>query len=235
MIIIGVDFHPEFQQIAFVDAETGELQERRLNHPKEAESFYRELVSRSTQVRVGMEAKCVAMRGSGPRGLYWKPPPQTVWHRDLYDRFIELPPPATSTPTTPPSVCSTLSDRTALLGRIPIMWPSHVFKSGSTCYETTTGLLPRSVDGVETTGPPGPAGVKVMYRCTRSSRYFCRLGGKNDFRKGDRFLSPLAGLLLRLPYSSPTTFGGSIKASTRNPDCRDRRTRDWSTRLSGKP
>src|SRR5580698_10167282 len=56
MIIIGVDFHPEFQQIAFVDTETGELQERRLNHPNEAESFYRELVSRSFQVRVGMEA-----------------------------------------------------------------------------------------------------------------------------------------------------------------------------------
>ena len=25
MIIIGVDFHPEFQQIAMVDTETGEL------------------------------------------------------------------------------------------------------------------------------------------------------------------------------------------------------------------
>ena len=56
MIIIGVDFHPEFQQIAMVDTETGELQERRLKHPNEAESFYRELVSRSAQVRVGMEA-----------------------------------------------------------------------------------------------------------------------------------------------------------------------------------
>jgi len=56
MIIIGVDFHPEFQQIAMVNTETGELQERRLNHPNEAESFYRELVSRSPQVRVGIEA-----------------------------------------------------------------------------------------------------------------------------------------------------------------------------------
>ena len=56
MIIIGVDFHPEFQQIAWVDTETGELQERRLQHREEAESFYRELVSRSVQVRVGMEA-----------------------------------------------------------------------------------------------------------------------------------------------------------------------------------
>ncbi len=56
MIIIGVDFHPEFQQIAMVDTETGELQERRLRHPKEAESFYRELVKGSAQLRVGMEA-----------------------------------------------------------------------------------------------------------------------------------------------------------------------------------
>ena len=56
MIIIGVDFHPEFQQIAMVDTETGELQERRLQHPKEAESFYRELVKGSAQLRVGMEA-----------------------------------------------------------------------------------------------------------------------------------------------------------------------------------
>ena len=42
MIIIGVDFHPEFQQIAMVDIETGELEERRLHHPSEAEAFYRE-------------------------------------------------------------------------------------------------------------------------------------------------------------------------------------------------
>ena len=56
MIIIGVDFHPEFQQIAVVDTETGELSERRLKHPNEAETFYRELVSRSAPVRVGMEA-----------------------------------------------------------------------------------------------------------------------------------------------------------------------------------
>ncbi len=37
MIIIGVDFHPEFQQIALVDTDTGELEERRLHHPEEAE------------------------------------------------------------------------------------------------------------------------------------------------------------------------------------------------------
>ena len=47
MIIIGVDFHPEFQQIASVDTETGELQEKRLAHREEAEKFYRELAGRA--------------------------------------------------------------------------------------------------------------------------------------------------------------------------------------------
>jgi hypothetical protein len=41
MIIIGVDFHPEYQEIASVDTDTGEYQEKRLAHPKEAEEFYR--------------------------------------------------------------------------------------------------------------------------------------------------------------------------------------------------
>jgi hypothetical protein len=41
MIIIGVDFHPEFQQIASLDTDTGEFQEKRLVHPEEAEQFYR--------------------------------------------------------------------------------------------------------------------------------------------------------------------------------------------------
>jgi len=51
MIIIGVDFHPEFQQIASVDTETGEFQEKRLGHPAEAEKFYRALVGQ--KVRMG--------------------------------------------------------------------------------------------------------------------------------------------------------------------------------------
>ena len=29
MIIVGCDYHPSFQQIAFVDTETGELKERK--------------------------------------------------------------------------------------------------------------------------------------------------------------------------------------------------------------
>ena len=41
MIIIGVDYHPEFQQIALLDKDTGELQEKRLCHPEEAEKFRR--------------------------------------------------------------------------------------------------------------------------------------------------------------------------------------------------
>jgi hypothetical protein len=36
MIIVGCDYHPGFQQIAFVDTDTGELQERRLQHREEA-------------------------------------------------------------------------------------------------------------------------------------------------------------------------------------------------------
>ncbi len=56
MLIVGCDYHPGFQQIAFVDTETGELQERRLQHREEAERFYRDLASRGVQVRVGMEA-----------------------------------------------------------------------------------------------------------------------------------------------------------------------------------
>ena len=56
MIIIGADYHPAFQQIAFVDTETGELQERRLQHREEAEKFYRDLAVQGIKVRVGMEA-----------------------------------------------------------------------------------------------------------------------------------------------------------------------------------
>jgi hypothetical protein len=55
MMIIGCDYHSGFQQIAFVDTETGELQERRLQHPEEAEKFDPELAAQGMKVRVGME------------------------------------------------------------------------------------------------------------------------------------------------------------------------------------
>jgi len=56
MMIVGCDYHPGFQQIAFVDTDTGELQERRLEHPEVAEKFYRDLAAQGMKVRVGMEA-----------------------------------------------------------------------------------------------------------------------------------------------------------------------------------
>jgi transposase len=56
MLIIGCDYHPSFQQIAFVDTDTGELQEQRREHRAAAEKFYRELAAQGMKVRVGMEA-----------------------------------------------------------------------------------------------------------------------------------------------------------------------------------
>ena len=56
MIIIGADYHPGSQQIACVDTDTGEFQERRLEHREEAEKSYRDLGVRGALVRVGMEA-----------------------------------------------------------------------------------------------------------------------------------------------------------------------------------
>jgi transposase len=57
MLIIGCDYHPSFQQNAWVDTETGECGEQQLQHSNgEAEKFYRDLKLRGMQVRVGMEA-----------------------------------------------------------------------------------------------------------------------------------------------------------------------------------
>ena len=57
MMIIGVDYHPGFQQIAFFVEETGECGERQLKHSDgEAERFYRDLRQRGIRVRVGLEA-----------------------------------------------------------------------------------------------------------------------------------------------------------------------------------
>ena len=56
MIIIGADYHPGFQQIAYLDTDTGEFQECRLEHREIAEKFYRDLAAQEVEVRVGMEA-----------------------------------------------------------------------------------------------------------------------------------------------------------------------------------
>ena len=54
MLIIGCDFHSRFQQIAILDATTGEFEERRLEHGNgEVRAFYASL---SAPALVGMEA-----------------------------------------------------------------------------------------------------------------------------------------------------------------------------------
>jgi hypothetical protein len=70
MLIIGCDYHPSFQQIAFVDTDTGELGERRLLHREQAEQFYGQLKEQSMKARVGMEASGHARwfdRGTGSK------------------------------------------------------------------------------------------------------------------------------------------------------------------------
>jgi transposase len=45
-MIIGADYHPSVQQIAWVNTETGECGKRQLMHSnREAEQFYRELTA----------------------------------------------------------------------------------------------------------------------------------------------------------------------------------------------
>jgi len=54
MKIIGCDFHPSFQQIAMLDTVTGELVERKLQHPEQATRFYESLAGE--EVLVGLES-----------------------------------------------------------------------------------------------------------------------------------------------------------------------------------
>lgn len=56
MFVIGCDYHPSVQQIAWTDTESGECGERRLTHRPEAEEFYRDLNRRGVSARVGIEA-----------------------------------------------------------------------------------------------------------------------------------------------------------------------------------
>jgi transposase len=54
MMIIGCDFHPSWQQVSWLDMETGETGERKLVHASgEARQFYQQL---ATAVLIGMEA-----------------------------------------------------------------------------------------------------------------------------------------------------------------------------------
>jgi transposase len=54
MLIIGCDYHPGWQQISWMDTETGETEEKKLDHASgEAERFYRQL---SGPAVIGMES-----------------------------------------------------------------------------------------------------------------------------------------------------------------------------------
>jgi transposase len=78
MLIIGCDYHPSFQQIAWVETDNGEVGERALMHSTgEAERFYRKLKEQGVKVRVGIEATGHARwferlaRGTGIRVVDW--------------------------------------------------------------------------------------------------------------------------------------------------------------------
>jgi len=66
MIIIGVDFHPEFQQIALVDTDTGEFQEKRLAHREDAEKFYRRHCQRGDLSPIASSLATSAFVGTTP-------------------------------------------------------------------------------------------------------------------------------------------------------------------------
>jgi hypothetical protein len=54
MLIIGCNYHPAFQQIAFVDSDTGELEELRLRHRDAAEKVLPQSRGQGIKVRVEM-------------------------------------------------------------------------------------------------------------------------------------------------------------------------------------
>jgi hypothetical protein len=58
MMIIGVDYHPSFQTIAFLMEETSECGEQELNHSDgQAEKFYRDLEETPKLVRVESDGR----------------------------------------------------------------------------------------------------------------------------------------------------------------------------------
>ena len=69
MIIIGIDYHPSFQEIAFMDQETGEYGEQQLNHSDgEAENSTRTEAARSQRTRWGWRPPGIHAGSSG----YWQ-------------------------------------------------------------------------------------------------------------------------------------------------------------------
>ena len=71
MLIIGCDYHPGMQQIAWFDEASGECGEQRLEHSTgEGESYYRELKRRGVQVRMGSKPAGTPAGSSGCGGKY---------------------------------------------------------------------------------------------------------------------------------------------------------------------
>jgi len=66
MLILGGDYHPGFQQIVFVDTETGELEERRLTHGEEAEQFIKNSSSETKPSKIEIHLN---MRGTIPSNI----------------------------------------------------------------------------------------------------------------------------------------------------------------------
>ena len=67
MMIIGCDFHPSWQQVCWLDTETGETGERKLVHAEgDAERFYRQVPAPAL---IGMEAtgNCIGSSTCWPR------------------------------------------------------------------------------------------------------------------------------------------------------------------------
>jgi len=68
MLIIGCDFHPCWQQVAWLDSETGEIGERKLVKGEgEAERFYRDLREPANRWIAGFACGtrfCCAARGT---------------------------------------------------------------------------------------------------------------------------------------------------------------------------
>jgi len=56
MLIIGADYHPGFQQIAFEITRLGNCKSGDCSTAEEAEKFYRDLAAQGMKLRVGMEA-----------------------------------------------------------------------------------------------------------------------------------------------------------------------------------
>src|ERR1035437_1630638 len=66
MMIIGCDFHPSWQQVSWLDTETGETGEQKLVHASgDAKTFYQQL---AVPVRIGMEASTAPTAIGAGRG-----------------------------------------------------------------------------------------------------------------------------------------------------------------------